>query len=82
MIYKDTHFFADETTSVARSEELEIMRTGVPITNRIHQERGYRGMCQRYISGHMEQYPARKTVELFGIPLPDCEKFILETIGV
>ncbi|MBE6416976.1 MAG: PAS domain S-box protein [Akkermansiaceae bacterium] len=35
---KDTHFFADETTSVARSEELEIMRTGVPITNRIHQE--------------------------------------------
>lgn len=35
---KDTHFFADETTSVARSEELEIMRTGIPITNRIHQE--------------------------------------------
>ncbi len=35
---KDTHFFADETTAVARQEELEIMRTGIPITNRIHRE--------------------------------------------
>lgn len=35
---KDTHFFADETTAVAREEELQIMRTGVPITNRIHRE--------------------------------------------
>lgn len=35
---KDTHFFADDTTDVARQEELEIMRTGVPITNRIHRE--------------------------------------------
>ncbi|MBE6418643.1 MAG: PAS domain S-box protein [Akkermansiaceae bacterium] len=35
---KDTHFFADDTTLVAREEELEIMRTGVPITNRIHRE--------------------------------------------
>lgn len=35
---KDTHFFADDTTEVARQEELEIMRTKVPITNRIHRE--------------------------------------------
>lgn len=35
---KDTHFFADDTTEIARQEELEIMRTGVPITNRIHRE--------------------------------------------
>lgn len=35
---KDTHFFADETTEVARQEELQIMNTGIPITNRIHRE--------------------------------------------
>lgn len=35
---KDTHFFADDTTLVAREEELEIMRTGIPITNRVHRE--------------------------------------------
>lgn len=35
---KDTHFFADDTTEVARQEEVEIMRSGVPITNRIHRE--------------------------------------------
>lgn len=35
---KDTHFFSDDTTEVARQEELEIMRTGKPITNRIHKE--------------------------------------------
>ena len=33
---KDTHFFSDETVDVARQEELEIMRTGKAITNRIH----------------------------------------------
>ncbi|MBQ2379245.1 MAG: SpoIIE family protein phosphatase [Akkermansia sp.] len=35
---KDTHFFSDETVDVARQEELEIMRTGKAITNRIHKE--------------------------------------------
>ena len=35
---KDTHFFADDTTDVARQEELEIMNSGVPITNRIYRE--------------------------------------------
>lgn len=35
---KDTNFFSDDTTNIARREELEIMRTGVPITNRIHRE--------------------------------------------
>ncbi len=35
---KDTHFFSDDTTDIARQEELEIMRTGRPITNRIHKE--------------------------------------------
>ncbi len=35
---KDTHFFSSDTTQVAREEELEIMRTGKPITNRIHKE--------------------------------------------
>ena len=33
---KDTNFFADAT--VARREELEVMNTGIPITNRIHPE--------------------------------------------
>lgn len=35
---KDTNFFSDDTTNIARKEELEIMQTGVPITNRIHRE--------------------------------------------
>ncbi|MDO5472994.1 MAG: SpoIIE family protein phosphatase [Akkermansia sp.] len=35
---KDTHFFADETTEIARQEELEIMRSGQAITNRLHKE--------------------------------------------
>ena len=35
---RDTNFFSDETTEIARREELEIMRTGVPITNRVHRE--------------------------------------------
>lgn len=35
---KDTHFFADDTTVLARQEELEIMNSGVPITNRIYRE--------------------------------------------
>lgn len=35
---KDTHFFSNDTTDIARQEELEIMRTGQPITNRIHKE--------------------------------------------
>lgn len=35
---KDSHFFSPEMSNVAREEELEIMRTGVPITNRIHHE--------------------------------------------
>ncbi|MBQ3217586.1 MAG: SpoIIE family protein phosphatase [Akkermansia sp.] len=35
---KDTHFFSDDTTAIARQEELEIMQTGKPITNRIHKE--------------------------------------------
>ena len=36
---RDTNFFSDETTEIARREELEIMRTGVPITNRVHREK-------------------------------------------
>ena len=35
---RDTNFLSAETTGVARREELEIMRTGVPITNRVHRE--------------------------------------------
>ncbi len=35
---KDTHFFKDDTTDVARKEEEEIMRTGIPITNKIYHE--------------------------------------------
>ena len=35
---RDTNFFSDETTEIARREELEIMNTGVPITNRVHRE--------------------------------------------
>lgn len=35
---KDTHFFSDETTEIARQEELEVMRSGTPITNRLHKE--------------------------------------------
>ena len=35
---RDTNFFSDDTTNVARREELEIMSSGIPITNRIHRE--------------------------------------------
>ncbi len=35
---KDDHFFSPEMSAVSREEELHIMRTGQPITNRIHQE--------------------------------------------
>ncbi len=35
---KDDHFFSAENSAVSRQEELHIMRTGQPITNRIHQE--------------------------------------------
>ena len=34
----DKNFFSAETAEVARHEEEEVMRTGVPITNRIHRE--------------------------------------------
>lgn len=34
----DKNFFSPETADVARKEEEEIMRTGVPITNRVHRE--------------------------------------------
>ena len=34
----DTHFFSPETAELARREELEIMRTGAPITNRVCRE--------------------------------------------
>lgn len=34
----DKNFFSPETAEVARREEEEIMRTGVPITNRVHRE--------------------------------------------
>ena len=36
---RDTNFFSNETTEIARYEELEIMRTGLPITNRVHREK-------------------------------------------
>lgn len=35
---RDTNFFAGEMTEIARREELEIMKTGVPITNRVYCE--------------------------------------------
>ncbi len=35
---KDDHFFSEEMSAISRREELEIMRTGQPITNRIHRE--------------------------------------------
>lgn len=35
---KDLHFFDEQMAGVARKEELEIMQTGVPVTNRIHRE--------------------------------------------
>ncbi len=35
---KDDHFFSPEMSAVSRREELDIMRTGQPITNRIHPE--------------------------------------------
>lgn len=35
---KDSHFFSPEMSEIARREEEEIMRTGKPITNRIHHE--------------------------------------------
>ncbi len=35
---KDSHFFSPEMSAVARKEEEEIMRTGTPITNRVHHE--------------------------------------------
>ena len=34
----DKNFFSPETAELARREEEEIMRTGVPITNRVHRE--------------------------------------------
>lgn len=34
----DEHFFSKETSSIARAEEMQIMGTGLPITNRIHKE--------------------------------------------
>ncbi len=35
---KDDHFFSPEMSAVSRREELNIMQTGQPITNRIHHE--------------------------------------------
>lgn len=35
---RDSNFFTKAMADVARSEELEIMKSGVPITNRIHHE--------------------------------------------
>ncbi len=35
---KDDHFFSPEMSAVSREEELRIMQTGQPITNRIHRE--------------------------------------------
>ena len=34
----DKNFFSAETAELARREEEEVMRTGVPITNRVHRE--------------------------------------------
>lgn len=34
----DRNFFAGDTAETARREELQIMRSGVPVTNRIHKE--------------------------------------------
>lgn len=39
----DKNFFAGDTAEVARREEKEIMRTGIPITNRIHKENWKQG---------------------------------------
>lgn len=35
---RDDNFFSNDTTDTARREELEIMETGKPVTNRIHRE--------------------------------------------
>lgn len=35
---RDTNFFTESMAEVARAEELNVMNTGVPITNRIHRE--------------------------------------------
>lgn len=35
---KDSHFFSSEMSRVAEEEERDIIRTGIPITNRIHRE--------------------------------------------
>lgn len=35
---KDSHFFSPEMSEIARREEEEIMRTGKPVTNKIHHE--------------------------------------------
>ncbi len=35
---KDDHFFSAEMSAISRQEELQIMQTGHPVTNRIHQE--------------------------------------------
>ncbi len=42
---KDDHFFSPEMSAVSRREELEIMQTGRPITNRIHAEGWKSGQC-------------------------------------
>ena len=34
----DKNFFSPETAEIARREEEQVMRTGVPITNRVHRE--------------------------------------------
>lgn len=35
---RDSDFFSDDMARIAREEELQIMRTGQPVTNRIHHE--------------------------------------------
>lgn len=50
----DSNFFSAETAQLARREEEEVMRTGVPITNRVHCEQWKNG---RYSWCKLSKFP-------------------------
>ncbi len=53
---KDDHFFSPEMSAVSREEELHIMQTGQPITNRIHRESWNKGQ-ERYTWSKVSKFP-------------------------
>ncbi len=53
---KDDHFFSPEMSAISREEELHIMRTGQPITNRIHRESWNKGQ-ERYTWSMVSKFP-------------------------